>query len=59
MPTFLVRQETVSEELIEVFAADEDAAIDIAAQGGGAMVDQVVTWPTILGCVEKPSDEDV
>lgn len=52
MPKYQVRQETVSEELVEVFAADEDAAIEAVAQGGGALVDQVVTWPTILGCEE-------
>lgn len=58
MPKFTVRQETVSEELIEVEAETDIEAIEIAAQGGGTLLDQVVTWPTILG-VEETTDYSV
>jgi hypothetical protein len=53
---FLVRQEVVTEELVEVEAENDIEAIEMVANGQGTMIDQVLTWPTILGVDEVEDD---
>lgn len=44
--------ETTVEEVIEVDAEDETEASNMAANGEGFKVDEVLTWPTIIAVEE-------
>lgn len=49
---FKVVMETTVEEVIEVDAEDETEASNMAANGEGFKVDEVLTWPTIIAVEE-------
>jgi hypothetical protein len=53
---FRVIQETVTEELVEVEAEDESEAINLVTQGLGTLVDQTLTWPTIIDVQELDNE---
>lgn len=57
MATYRVRLEEITEREYEVEAEDEnDALAKAEAAGSGAVVDEVVTWPTILDVYEVEDD---
>jgi hypothetical protein len=57
MPKYSVVLETVSEQVIEVDADSESEAANLVTMGEGKLVDEVLTWPTIIATREL--DEDV
>jgi hypothetical protein len=57
MPKYSVVLETVSEQVIEVDADSESEAANLVTMGEGELVDEVLTWPTIIATREL--DEDV